>query len=57
MVADGNWIVKEENVYLGVVCMDPLRIEFFLGNFMDSHVVHVTVGMPFCTRKPMKKSR
>jgi hypothetical protein len=57
LVADGNGTVNDkEDIYSGVVRMDTVRIGFFLGEFTDFHVVHVTSEMPFYMEKQRRKS-
>jgi hypothetical protein len=31
LVAGGNWIANDKDIYSDVVCMDTIRIGFFLG--------------------------
>jgi hypothetical protein len=48
LVAGGNWTVNDkEDIYSGVVCMDTVRIGFFLGELYGLSCCACEIGNAF----------
>jgi hypothetical protein len=56
LVAVGNWTVNDkEDIYSGVVCMDTLRIGFFLGELYRLSCCAYDIGSSFLHGKTKEK--
>jgi hypothetical protein len=56
LVAGGNWIVNDkEDIYSGVVCMDTVRIGFFLGELYGLSCYAFDIGNAFLYGKTKEK--
>jgi hypothetical protein len=56
LVVGGNWTVNDiEDIYSGVVRMDTVRIEFFLGELYGLSFCDCDIGNAFLYAKPKEK--
>jgi hypothetical protein len=56
LVACENWMVNDkEDIYSGVVCMDTVRIGFFLGELYGLSCCICDIGNAFCMERLKKK--
>jgi hypothetical protein len=56
LVAGGNWTVNnKDDIYSGVVCMDTVRIEFFLGELYGLSCCACDIGNAFLYGKAKEK--
>jgi Reverse transcriptase (RNA-dependent DNA polymerase) len=56
LVAGGNWTVNDkEDIYPGVVCMDTVRIGFFLGRLYCLSCCACDIGNAFLYEKTKEK--